>query len=907
VTNDERPRQLYLGHPHSIDVDEVAHHIEILERIVTSSDPDERQRFLIEGLARFGVRFNATLGMAHERFPGLRDDFVTAAKRWLSLEPILGWADESERRAHFAIETIDQGQDGLLRLAARALLAVPATSPNRDEARARHALLRHLELGEIADDPDQQVTAIDELVGHDLVNEATAIELLARADRLLDRTDMETVGRDFLVEVLGFNLRRAIRARDAGDDAGRTSARQAAEAAHERLSQIPGDAEEQIKRVMLLAPVIEVAGDSERAADLYGRVRLDPHASPSTAAMCARHEARLRLDLDQDARVIDALAPFMNALADEYLSAVEESEIRSTGEAFADSSAILAFAQARSGSLEDAVRTLEQSKSLRLRHQIAVRRHSAGAQALVLERELHALTRGVEAGTVHRTVDSKSDPVAAATSLHARILEEYRRVREALAPTTMAAPSVATIAAALDVGEVAVLLAVGFKGTLAIIVDATAAATAIVLPEATLQRLRDCMVDGERGWAIALEAGESVLDPRPELDRLLEYVDASLGRPLAAALASAPVRRLIVVPHRLYELVPFWAMPSLTTVEVVVAPSAAHIYAGSARPPRKIRHALLVADPTLDLPLAALEQESARARFEQIGIECTSILRENATEANVGAAAAGAQLLHFAGHGKANLTQPVQSTLLMHPDPALGAMDADGLAALAAKATAWNEVDEENRWTTIAGVGRLSEARDLVLDRLERSLDYGESGTLCAFYQGDQLTQLAELWTAGDMMVDGALADCEMAVLSACASGAGAIGNCEERGGLPGALMLAGVPLIVATAWPVSEEMTTLFIDALYEKLSGSGGPCDLAAAVNDTRQLLRDMPRDTAAARLAALGSPADLATAFERDVAVERLRAGDPFPFRHPFEWASFHVLGRGAVDLGLERSRT
>src|SRR5688572_20609929 len=99
------------GTDNPIDVAEVTHHIEILERIVSSFDAEERQRFLVEGLARFGMRFNVTLGMADERFPELRDDFLSAVKRWLSLEPILGWADEAERRAHYATEVIDSGQE----------------------------------------------------------------------------------------------------------------------------------------------------------------------------------------------------------------------------------------------------------------------------------------------------------------------------------------------------------------------------------------------------------------------------------------------------------------------------------------------------------------------------------------------------------------------------------------------------------------------------------------------------------------------------------------------------------------------------------------------------------------------------------------------------------------------------
>src|SRR5262245_7196416 len=113
-----------------IDVDEITHHIELLERIVTAPAAEDRQRVLVGVLSGFGLRFTSTRGMVQERYPELLEDFVTAVKRWMSLEPILGWADEAERRAHYAIEIIDSGQDGLLRLAARALLAVPRSSPN---------------------------------------------------------------------------------------------------------------------------------------------------------------------------------------------------------------------------------------------------------------------------------------------------------------------------------------------------------------------------------------------------------------------------------------------------------------------------------------------------------------------------------------------------------------------------------------------------------------------------------------------------------------------------------------------------------------------------------------------------------------------------------------------------------
>ena len=872
---------------------------------MTSPDADDRQRFIIEGLARFGVRFNATLGMAYERFPELFDDYVEAGKRWLSSEPILGWADEAERRAHFAMETIDAGQDGLLRLAARALLAVPETSPNRDDARAKRALLRHLELGEAADDADMQVGAIDELVGNDLVEPAEALDLLARGNRLLDRTHMERVGRDFLVGVLAFNLERAIRARDAGDDAGLKMAARDAEAAHERLSHIAGDEEEHIKRVMLLAPIVEVAGDDERAAELYGRVRSDAHAKPSTAVLCARHEGRLRFGLDQDARVVEALAPIMDALADEYLTAVEKcTHCVRRRRICRTRSAILAFAYARCGKVEEAVRTLEQSKSLRLRHQLALRRHPAGARVLSLERELHALTRGVQSGVVERAVDRKIDPVAAATSIQARVLEEYRRVRSELAGEAMAPVGVAAIAAALASDEVAVLLAVGLREP-----SRSSSMPERVRIRSSFRRPR-CSA-WAIAWSTAIEGGRWRSKPvsscstrARELDRLLEHVDVTLGRPLAQAIDAARARRAIVVPHRMYGLVPFWALTALADFQVVVAPSAAHLCAGVGRAPRTIARALLVADPTLDLPLAPLEQECARARLEAIGIECSALSREQASEETVASAAANAELFHFAGHGKANLVQPVQSALLMHPDPGPGSYTADRLAELSAQATEWREVDEEKRWTTVPGIGRLTELRDLILDRLERSLDYGERGTLCAYYQGDELIQLAELWSAGDLMVDGALGNCELAVLSACASGAGAIGNCERArrpAGRADSRRRAGHRRHSLADWRRDD-------DAL--RRCALRAPCKRQGAVR--HRLGRERHAAPSARHVARgrRGAPGRGARARRRWRRLRARRRGcasawrRSIPVRAPLSVASFHVLGRGAVDLGIRR---
>src|SRR5262249_20829719 len=82
---------------------------------------------------------------------------------------------------------------------------------------------------------------------------------------------------------------------------------------------------------------------------------------------------------------------------------------------------------------------------------------------------------------------------------------------------------------------------------------------------------------------------------------------------------------------------------------------------------------------------------------------------------------------------------------------------------------------------------------------------------------GGRRIQLAELGSAGDMAVSGALRGVRLAVLSACQTGGGGLGwGPDEFAGLPAALTLAGVRTVVCTAWKVDDALAALAVDLLW-------------------------------------------------------------------------------------------
>jgi hypothetical protein len=211
--------------------------------------------------------------------------------------------------------------------------------------------------------------------------------------------------------------------------------------------------------------------------------------------------------------------------------------------------------------------------------------------------------------------------------------------------------------------------------------------------------------------------------------------------------------------------------------------------------------------------------------------------------------------------------------------------------------------DEHNgtRAGEVPGVGRLVEEQ-LTDDARERRLEHGATGTLWARYEGDELVRLAELWTAGDMLVTDTLDGCALAVLSACESGSGSLGveKVDEAAGLPAAMQLAGASTVVATLWPVGDALGALFVDMLYAGLAeraADGGDVDVAALVQATRDELRTLGRDAAVDRIDALRrATSDPIARFTLEAFCADVTRRNETPFYDPYDWAPFFATGTG-----------
>jgi CHAT domain-containing protein len=188
---------------------------------------------------------------------------------------------------------------------------------------------------------------------------------------------------------------------------------------------------------------------------------------------------------------------------------------------------------------------------------------------------------------------------------------------------------------------------------------------------------------------------------------------------------------------------------------------------------------------------------------------------------------------------------------------------------------------------------------DVETGDVQRSLDYSEHGTVWIRLDGDQPTQWGELWTAADMLVDERLAQCRVAVLSACSAGVEAIPMVEEPGGVPGALKAAGVRSLVSAFWPVTQELAWLFATAFYDALGRD--TWDLARAVHSARERVRRMTREEAAAQLRAMNT--DVSDLFKRlplDVAIRKMEQGPGLPFAEAIHWGAFFLQGDPRISV-------
>jgi CHAT domain-containing protein len=129
----------------------------------------------------------------------------------------------------------------------------------------------------------------------------------------------------------------------------------------------------------------------------------------------------------------------------------------------------------------------------------------------------------------------------------------------------------------------------------------------------------------------------------------------------------------------------------------------------------------------------------------------------------------------------------------------------------------------------------------------------------------------------------------DLVTLSACQTALGEQRGGEGYVGFAQALLFAGARSLVLSEWPVHDASTTLFMHRFYENLLGArpelAGPMNRADALADARGWLKDLDAQQAVERLKSLGVPVPPELAERRG----RVR-----PFRHPFYWAPFILVG-------------
>jgi len=256
----------------------------------------------------------------------------------------------------------------------------------------------------------------------------------------------------------------------------------------------------------------------------------------------------------------------------------------------------------------------------------------------------------------------------------------------------------------------------------------------------------------------------------------------------------------------------------------------------------------------------------------------------------------GAALFHYAGHGRADALTPSRSALLLQPERQVPGLDP--IVDAYRSVEGWDHSPQEGRFANLKDGRRLYELR-FADEAREYFLEQGDRETLWARYVGNNQVLFAELWRAGELSAQRELDDCSIVFLSACEVGSGGLGSIYDReidecGGITGALELAGVACVVASLWPVWEDLALVYVALFYAELARATARFDVACIICHVGRQVRDLTGEQAAAIVHAQGTLThDRMLRFRLD-AVGRRLAKLPRPFEDPIHWAAFFVTG-------------
>jgi hypothetical protein len=843
------------------------------------------ERIAAEWILRHGIRAVLVAGMLLENPPeGLEEEMASfcglledVMRRILLGEVFTDWADEDARRAALGraiieAELEDEGGHSilqpLLRLAARAVLSLAADHPMRDPEAARVAMLRALEFsaGE-GNDEQMERLVLGDLLRFELLEEG---EERARAEARLQQL-AEPRQPDAVDE-----LRAEMQERDEEEEG------------------ISGEQLDLVERVL----------QTDRLEDEFERQKW--------LIRCAQD--RLSRGQTEEARELfaDCLAYFQ-PLAVLNTSRASRDDVM---EQYAFAYAGLALALARLDRPREVFEVLNAHRAveIRLRAQLRRNEEGGGSTALAVADRVRALRLGLREPDVAEFAPAPADPLGRAIHPFDRGREQLRLSLERAGGWSLSSTGWDELTKVLGEGDVVLALSCTGGGTSGVVLrreetpggDGGIRAECIDWPDMTAEHMT---MYGEnhsamRGWPMGLGV-IGRFDFRASVTAFVEEISDDIDERLRALIGPSP-RRIYFMPDSVWWMVPAWALRSLRQSELVVCLGVESLV--SARPRKRLpRRALVVGDPLGDLPLADLEVASASRALQSIDIEVRKMVGAEATKERVLSAMSRSGIVHFAGHGVAQLADPLDSALPLamrareEPDAEVEQLR---LRLAVVHSSRWPELADQDlefklldRWPVklrfdgqgerVAGIVRLSASRSVGI----------VATTEEEFFR--------ELLTAADLSAAGIdLTDCGLAFLSACTCGAPRFSDGFLTGGLVGALLEAGVQSVVSCMWPIPDAFACFYGDLLYGRVAAhlGAGEVPIASLVAELSAELRSMPLQAALDGLTRV----ELAcTDDDQRTAVRRYRQAlekrGERPFGEAIDWAAFFVSGAPVVRFG------
>jgi len=878
---------------------------EILQKEVA-----DRDEAIIEGFMRFGLRFFMSFGELDKKnenkeIMNLSHRVNELHAKWLHGKKFTKHVDEDERRALFALQHFDIKGDkfvGVYRLAAEAILVLPLNHKYRNVDKVRKALYRYRDLRRQVDDgSDGEVLALSTLIKFEVEPPEIITELINQGKNLLKHVLDQGIVIAFIEVVIGYYILHTTIERDAGNV---TKQQFLIEEGTKLFEHLKVNHPNSINSLhyLLYGALLELAGKLIEAADVYSII-VDGEDFDNTNYLNAiQFEARLRFSLGDYDRVIEILSPNVDTFESAYLISVEDKEIKLRGNTFSAIIAELSFAYAYLSKWEDAINILERGKSPRFRHYAALRQNPHSQKLLELETDLYALSRGIPIKSDNYKIDKNEDWFGNKITIQKKILEEFRDKRNSIMHNYAKLNVMEHIPKSLHPNEAVVILGISQKGLLMSVIFGNGIPPEnFLLEQWTKEKLlRLFLGNNSGGWLYVLEKYDEYIDSEKALEDLIEGIDNAIGKQLDAILKDKGIERVSIIPHDFLHLVPFIALPSLSNYGIMTVKSAFQYIETKKHVEIENNEVLIVSNPTLDLPLSSLESNIVRQHLSQSDTKINLLERENATQQKVTSALQKSSIFHFCGHGFSDLTYPLRSSLLLHPDKNhfQNSID-DPFEGILKTIDGTPKIIDGKNYVDVPGKGRIYSEHTSDFGRAEVRFEYDKTGTLWGLYQDNQLKKIAELWSANEIMLR-SLQNCGLVFLSACESGSRGFTNLDESSGLLASFQLAGVSTIIATLWPVTDIVTVFFVNLFYKHIQ-KGNSINIPNIVRDITNTIRDMKKEQAISILNEFKkNNLDMETGQIIEQYIKTLDMNKDKPFEHPYHWGSFVIMGSPNITI-------